>query len=277
VAGSVAERLDTECRYHDNGFEIVQIDKDFAFNYRMLHPATLASLGKFLPQDPQTGKPRFPVPESTLLSVFSSLPFCLETILAKLKGLLDKMSEPTEPAAREAERTAFKDFALELIDVFSALVPAGPPRAFLVHVKEFLAHREGKAALDRALEDKRLLKRELANLVLSLVLTGTGTGSGSDCLGASGLIRFVNLDRFIPPAGVAPESSLARSASGLSANSDSLRSSQSGSTAQVLRGRQATVPAHLRGRVSGPPAPTAAEQSAPAAAQPRKAPKGRTA
>ena len=44
-------------------FEIVQIDKDFAFNYRMLHPATLASLKKFLPVDPVTGEPRYPVPE----------------------------------------------------------------------------------------------------------------------------------------------------------------------------------------------------------------------
>jgi hypothetical protein len=210
---------DIECRLEENGFRIVQVDKDFAFNYQMLHPATRASLSKFLPQDPQTGQPRFPVPESDLLSVASAFPFCLEEILTKLSK--DKaLSEGDE----NAKKNEIKD-----------------------------------------------LKRKWVGNILDLVQTGSGTGSGSDCLGSSGLIRFVNLDSFIPPPGPATVASSMPSADSLAARPGALASSTLGNPPQVIRNQTSPAPVRSRGQASGATPSSQADQTAPSADKPQNA------
>jgi hypothetical protein len=202
---------DVECRYYENGFKIVQIDKDFAFNYQMLHPTTLAALSKFLPQDPETGKPRFPVPESDLLSVFSAFPICIDDLESKLEKLLEELG-------LRREKEMGEDFG-----------------------------------------------RRLLSGILALVMTGAGTGSGSDCLGSSGLTRFVNMDPFIPPPGPTPKASSIRSPGSLSTSPGTLASSTLGNPPQVVRNRTSTAAARSRGRVSGAAAPAQAGPAAGAA------------
>jgi hypothetical protein len=194
---------DIEHRLRPDGFDLIQIDKDFAFNYRMLHPSTLTSLRKFLPSDSVQDNqvPRYPVPESPLLSVTTGLPFCPDEILAGLTKLL-----------------------------------AGYP--------------ESKTAWDNL---DRETRENLKLRLLDLVPTGTGTGSGSDCLGASGLMRFVDLDTLIPnPVPAAPASPLAANHSASSGGP-----TESGVGRQVRRSHTSPVPAEMKG---GPSAESPSSQ-----------------
>jgi hypothetical protein len=55
----------------------VQIDTDFLFNFRMLHPSTVAAIERVLPKDDE-GYPRYPLPESPLLTIEVAPHLCLE-------------------------------------------------------------------------------------------------------------------------------------------------------------------------------------------------------
>jgi hypothetical protein len=215
---------DIECRLEENGFRLVQIDKDFAFNYQMLHPTTLGVLSKFLPQDPQTGEPRYPVPESDLLSVVSALPIRPDDILVKLDNLL---AERGEGFGRAKKETRGDDF-----------------------------------------------RRILINTILDLIPENTGTGSGSDCLGSSGLIRFVDLDHHILQPGPAPTPLPGSSTDSLSGP---LPSSTLGNPPQVVRNPASPAVARSRGLTSRTTPSAQAAPTAPSSNQPQNAPAPRKA
>jgi hypothetical protein len=154
------EDLDFQWR-GGNHLIILQIDNDFEYHYRLLHPSTLEAIKKVLPKKHEElpDQPRYPVPESPLVEIEVAPHICLEDFF---KPRPSPMPEPHEGEHRR--QVSIEDWAVQIVKRWC---PEGT---------------------------------ELFKLLVQLLITilGTGTGSGNDCLGTKAQARFVGLDDFIP-------------------------------------------------------------------------------
>jgi hypothetical protein len=155
------EDLDFQWR-GGNYLEILQIDRDFEFHYRLLHPSTVEAIKKVLPKKHQElpEEPRYPVPESPLVEVRVAPHICLEDFFRPRPG-----PSPGPDEARQWRERSTEDRAADIVR-----------RWFPDAGVEFFKFLVG----------------------ILVVVFGTGTGSGNDCLGTKAQARFVDLDRFIP-------------------------------------------------------------------------------
>ncbi len=146
--------------FGDDRLTVYQIDSDFATHYSMLRPTTLTAINRVVPND--SGKPRYPLPESVLIDLQFAphLCSCCMESPRHLRRLLNRFPD------------GLGNGLTALLDHLAKAVPE---------------HGESNWLM------------EVFNLIIkTIIATGTGVGSGSDCLGAMGSARFIELDDFIP-------------------------------------------------------------------------------
>jgi len=151
---------DLDFQWLENGqhLQIRQIDRDFEYHFRLLHPSTIEAIKKVLPKK-LSDEPRFPVPESPLIDVIVAPHICLEKFF--------------RPRPRPEPPPPERHFREERIEE---------------RAKQIVSHWFPDAG--------ELCLKFLIDLLI--IILGTGTGSGNDCLGTKARARFVDLDYFIP-------------------------------------------------------------------------------
>ncbi len=99
---------DVELRWEGkNSLIWMQVDKDFAYNYKMLHPSTSAAIEKLLPKDGK-GNPIYPLPESPVAQIWVAPHRCLD-----VQALLECIPDAIKPGTKPEEEARYKAEAKE--------------------------------------------------------------------------------------------------------------------------------------------------------------------